>query len=210
MIALPAGGPSVTLPPPRGDFTMRVLGAGFGLLSLLVVVGIIIYVFAAVEIPKAKAGKAAQERVRPIAGYGKDDVPATESFAAEGLSRNSRFSGLKVTSVTPGGAMDTYYGLLVSDEIVAVGGTPIDALANGDEQLAKAVVVSEGFQRQQPITVRRGGAPTELRFDATASAGGGAGGTGGTAGQAPAVPDGAGNDNSLQRQLESIQNAAGR
>lgn len=182
---------------------MRIAAAGFGLLALLVCVGIIVWVFAAVEIPKVKAGKAAQERVKPIMGYGKDDVPATESFASEGMHRNSRFSALKVTSVTPGGAMDTYYGLLVSDEIVAVGGTSIDALANGDEEMAKAVVVSEGFQRQQPITVRRAGQRVELRFDPSASAS--------SSGGAPVrqTPAPESSNTSLQRQLQGIQNAAG-
>ena len=182
---------------------MRALGAGLGLLALLVCIAIIMWLFSAVEIPKIKAGQAAKERVKPMMGYGKDDLPATDSFASTGQMKGSRLAALQVTSVTTGGAMDTFYGLKPGDEIVAIDGTPVDALSNNDEELAKAMVVSHGYQRQRPITVRRGSQLTELQFAERAPSP--------TVGGAPAprqsdAPQG----NPLQRQLQGIQDAAGQ
>jgi hypothetical protein len=143
----------------------------FGLVSLLVGAAVIVYVFAKTQIPIAKAGKSAQEQVQPIAGYGKDGGAAMDSFTSTvGRMKGSALASLKVTSITPGGAMDTYYGLQPGDEITDVGELSLESLAQ-DEDSAKAHVVQMGFQQQRPLKVRRNGQVVELKFDTDAKQG---------------------------------------
>lgn len=179
------------------------IGAGIGLLSLLITIGLIVWLFSLYSIPVAKEGKKAQAQAQQIAGYGKDDVPAPDSFQTTGATRGSRMSALQVTSVAPGGAMDMYYGLKVGDEITAVAGTPIDAMSNGDEELAKSLVVSEGFQRRQPITVRRAGQSVVLQFTEPPPDNAPPAQAQTPADQSPSPQPG----NALQRQLQSIRNS---
>jgi hypothetical protein len=143
----------------------------FGLVSLLVGAAVIMYVFAKTQIPIAKAGKSAQEQVRPIAGYSQDGTPAMESFtSAAGRMKGAALASLKVTSITPGGGMDTYYGLQPGDEITDVGEISLESIAN-DEDSAKAYVVGEGFQHQRPLKIRRNGQTMTLAFDTNARQG---------------------------------------
>src|SRR5579871_3513086 len=127
----------------------------FGLVSLLVVIAIIYFVFLKVEAPTIKEGEKAQDTARQISGRGNDGVAAIDSFKTEAKMRGSSLEGLTVTSVTPGGAMDKY-GLKVGDEIVSVNGTDLAAIAN-DADTAKAMAVQNGFQGGNPVVVMRGG-----------------------------------------------------
>jgi hypothetical protein len=152
-------------------------GAGIGLLGLLVTIGLVIWLFAQFEIPKAKVGKQVKEQTKQYAGYGQDDIPAPQSFATQGIMRGSKLDALQVTSVTAGGAMDTFYGLRPNDEITGINGTPLDVTSNNDEELAKSLVVQEGFQKKAPLNIRRNGQPMMLPLPA-----------GSPAAQAPLAP----------------------
>jgi hypothetical protein len=140
--------------------------AGIGLLALLVTIALIIWLFAAFEIPKAKAGKQAQEQAKQISGRGEDGTPAMDTFETQGVMRGSKLDALQVTSVTAGGAMDAYYGLRVNDEITGVNGMSLDAISNNDDGLAKAQVVQEGFSKKAPLNIRRHGRPMTLPLPA--------------------------------------------
>jgi hypothetical protein len=188
--------------------------AGIGLIGILLGVGLMVYLFAQSELPKIKEGEKAKDQARQIAGYSQDQTPATESFATEPTMKGSKLASLQVTSVTPGGAMDTYYGLKQGDEIVAIGDTSIDVLSNNDDQLAKAMVVQEGYQKQKMLTVRRAGQRLMLPLPAAAAAA-----AAGTAAPAPASPETPAappapaparpKERGIQGQLQDIQNAAG-
>ncbi len=189
--------------------------AGIGLVGLLIAVALIVYLFAESGIPTIKSGEKAKEQVRQIGGRGQDSVPATESFATTGQMKGSKLAALQVSAVTPGGAMDTYYGLKQGDEIIEIGGMTLDTLS-GDEETAKTLVVSEGYQKQQPLTVRRGGQRVTLPLipggvppasaDATSTPP-----SDGTAPPAPvpATPAAPPKPRGLQGQLQDIQDAAG-
>jgi hypothetical protein len=135
--------------------------AGLGLLALLVTIALMIYLFAMIEIPKAKIGKQVQAQAQQYSGRGNDGESAMSSFTAEGKFKGSAIESLKVTGVTAGGAMDTYFGLRPKDAIVAAGGLRLSDTTNGDEEMAKALV-AEAFSKHQTLTVKRGGKMIEL------------------------------------------------
>ena len=189
----------------------------FGLVSLLVTVGIIVFVMAW-YLDKTQgdmsAGKYAREEARQIAGYSEDGTRAMDSIATEPANTpGGRFHGIKVTNVVTGGAMDQYFGLLPGDVVVEVGGMKLADISNNDPDLANAQVV-EAFQRKQALTVERNGQRITLPDDRTAAS---AGAT--TAPATPAVPPtaevppvpsaGGSNGDSLTRQLDAIRSGGG-
>ena len=134
--------------------------AVFGLVSLLVVIAIMMWLFSMYSIPVAREGKTAQDQARQISGRGDDGVAAIHSFQVEPNLRGSKLQSLDVTNVTPGGALASY-GLEKGDKIVEINGTKVGDLSNNDSELAKAQV-HDAFQRSQPIVVLRDGQPVTL------------------------------------------------
>jgi hypothetical protein len=89
-------------------------------------------------------------------GQGKKTGSPQDSFATKAVTSAGHPMALQVTAVTAGGAMDTVYGLRTGDVITSVGDVELNALAAGDAEVAKALVVSEGYQKKKPIIVQRG------------------------------------------------------
>src|SRR5687768_8740050 len=136
----------------------------FGLVALLVTVGVIIVVFTVIQIPVAKRGKTAMDDASRIAGReGRDDpTPAADAIQTEPESKGGRFRGLKVTSVTPGSVMDNQYGLLVDDVILQAG--DMDFSFNLDDGTARALF-EESYQRRWDLIVLRNGRKITLSGD---------------------------------------------
>jgi S1-C subfamily serine protease len=128
----------------------------FGLVSLLVVLGIGLLIFRNFEAPVIKQGEKAQDEARQMSGHGDDGKAAIQSFETQGKMKGSNLEGLTVTSVTPGGAMEKY-GLRTGDEIVEVGDMKVGDMSANDPETAKANVVQEGFQKMKPVVVMRNG-----------------------------------------------------
>jgi hypothetical protein len=78
----------------------------------------------------------------------------------------------------------------------------------GDEELAKAQVVQEGFSKQQPITVERAGQRLELPRDKNIGATPAAAQAPGAAPAAPAEQPAGQSGDPLQRQLDAIPGIA--
>jgi S1-C subfamily serine protease len=129
--------------------------AMLGLVSLLVTMGIILWLFSMYSIPAAREGKKAQEQSRQISGRGEDGRAAIDSFKVEPQLRGNQLQSLEVTDVTPGGALASY-GLQKGDQIVQVNGTKVGDLSNNDAELAKAQI-HDAFRASQPIVVLRNG-----------------------------------------------------
>jgi hypothetical protein len=188
--------------------------AGIGLVALLVCAGVAMYWFAETQIPVAKVGKQVQNDARQLSGHGDDGGSAMESFATDADYSGSRLRGLVVTNVTPGGAMQTYYGLAAGDRITGINGSKLNDISNGDDGLAKALV-AEAFQKRQTLDVDRNGQLMTLPAPAggqavspgAAAAGGAGGNPAGTPAPtaAPAPDDG---ESPLGNQLKAIEDAA--
>jgi len=137
--------------------------AMFGLVSLLVVMAIIVFLFSVYSVPVAKTGKKAQIEVRQMSGHDEDGTPVGQTITLDGELRNNTLKDLVVTSLVPGGAMERFYGFKVGDKILAIGGTDFATLSAGnDVELAKSLLSQEGYQKKAPVTVIRNGQRLEL------------------------------------------------
>jgi len=136
-------------------------GAGFGILSLLVVAAIAIVWFSQTQIPVARQGKTAQDQARAISGREQDGRPLTETFKVEGVLKNGKTSTFKVKSIDAGGAVAQQFDLQTGDEIVQVGDYSVE-MANGDEELVAGQIV-EAYRGSRPIVIRRNGETMTLK-----------------------------------------------
>ena len=150
-------------------------GAGIGLLGLLVVMAIIFYVSYG-NLGKGapngyvghvlEKGKEAREQGNQIAGRDAEGVPVSESIKTDEVDVGGQFKRIKVVSLVPGGAFDTAYHLQPNDEVSEIGGLGVDM--NNDYGLAQARLF-EAIQRNEPLTVVRGGQKLTLTPDTALS-----------------------------------------
>lgn len=134
----------------------------FGLVSLLVVVAIIVYLFSIYSIPVAKQGRITQQQARQLSGHDEDGTPADQTIKLDADLRNNKIADLIVTSVVPGGAMDRMYGFQPGDKIIAIGEYDISTLSNDDFEMAKAQLLQEGYEKSKPVMVIRNGQKVQL------------------------------------------------
>ena len=126
----------------------------FGLVGLLIGVGLLVWIYSIVAIPTAKQGKEVQKEVQQISGRGEDGMSASDSFATEAQFKGGAVESLLVTNLVGGGPMQTQFGLAAGDRITAVNGMALSGLAS-DEELARGLV-AEAYGKKQTLTVRRG------------------------------------------------------
>jgi hypothetical protein len=197
----------------------------FGLVGLLVVIGIIAWWWGApggeLDYDRAviKAGNQAREQVSQMSGH---DLAtggrAMDSASFELLTSNGKPASLNVATLTPGGAYERYFGLHRGDVITAVhyqGFTKtvreMDDAEDGREQVAEA------YQREGTLTVKRDGKELTLpaapgtavptpAAPAASSAPPATPAAQNTPSPAPAAP----RQSSLERQLNQIQQGAAR
>ena len=180
---------------------MRMAFGIVGILGALVaIVWIMSYTLGGTE-TTLKVGKQKKQEVRQIAGYDESGVRATDTVKLAAETSSGKLTGVLVTNVTPGGAMEKHYGLKRNDSIVeiAMGGgalTPVKEMGSADE--AKDALLT-AYQNSQPIVIvrdeKRITLPLESALSATRPAK--------AAPTAGATPAGKTKD-SVQQQLESI------
>ena len=178
--------------------------AAFGLVSLLVVGAIVALLFAKYSIPAAQEGKKAQDQVRQYTGHDDNGTPVEHTIKLDGEPGSGPLKDLIVLSVTPGGGMETFYGLRAGDKITAIGDTDIGLISNNDFELAKAMLAQEGYSKKKPITVIRDGQTIQLPSAAGAPL------STGSQNQQPDASGGAKPSNPLQDQLNLIKGAGGQ
>ena len=132
----------------------------FGLVGLLVTVAVVLWLFSLTSIPTAKEGQKAQEQTRQLSGRGEDGGAAISSFKVQPETKGNRLEDLLVTEVTPGGAVDQFYGLKKGDRIVEIETQAgMEKLRNdplADSEMAKAKV-HDAFSASRSIIVVRSG-----------------------------------------------------
>lgn len=180
----------------------------FGLVSLLVVVAIIAYLFSIYDIPVAKQGKVVQQQARQLSGHDQDGTPADQTIKLDADLRNNKLADLIVTSVTPGGAMDRVYGFQAGDKIIAIGDMDISTLSNDDFEMAKAQLLQEGFEKGKPVTVIRNEQKIQLPLPghaAAAAAAASSSPSSGSTSSTPASPsDSDSSEKSIIKQLQGV------
>jgi hypothetical protein len=134
----------------------------FGLVGLLVTLGIIVWIMGMYTPTVMKADK---QQVNQIAGNDPETGGrASDSVDMQRLDSGGKLTGLLVTRVQDEGAYARYFGLQRNDTIIAseYQGTRMDIKdLGGDEEMAKAQV-SEAYQRQGSLVVVRDGKQLEL------------------------------------------------
>jgi C-terminal processing protease CtpA/Prc len=137
--------------------------AGFGLVAILVTLGVIIMIMHTYTLPAAKQAiqtrKKVEEQFSMNTPEGMADAQA--SIVLDDATRGGRFNGLQVTSVVTGGPMNKVFGLLAGDQIVAIGGQKLRDPPYNDPEMARATLY-EAKLRQQPLTVIRNGEEIQL------------------------------------------------
>jgi hypothetical protein len=179
----------------------------FGLLGILVTLGVLVWVLA-VTLPETQrathTAKVAKDQTKQIAGYDQDMTKAADTISLDGETSGGKFNGVLVTAIKSGGAMERHFGLQRNDSIIKIG--PLGMQEIGSADAAKDFLV-DAFQRNQELLVVRNG--KQITLPATA-----ANGVAGAATPAPgadatnppaAAPAGDTEKSSVQRQLDAIQ-----
>ena len=144
----------------------------FGLVSVLVTLGVIILIFNSFSGSYTgeviKSGQKAREEVSQIAGMDADGVKATDSISLYPEAPGGKVDNLIVRALLPGGPMEKYYGLKVGDCIIAT--SEMDLRGMTDPELAKAMVF-DAYAKKRELTVLRDGEKTKLPAGRTGASG---------------------------------------
>lgn len=118
------------------------------LLSLLIGVALMAYLWSTSAETSSKANKEIRQEMAPITGRGSDGGNITDSaeFAADR-------AGLLVTNVKPGSYYEEFFGLKKDDVLVRAGDVDLKGL---DETSAQTFVM-EAAQKKRELIVMRGG-----------------------------------------------------
>jgi C-terminal processing protease CtpA/Prc len=137
--------------------------AGFGLVAILVTLGVIIVIMHTYTLPAAKQAVQTKKKVEEQFGMNTPQgyADAQASITLDDAMRGSRFDGLQVTAIVMGGPMNKAFGLMPGDQITAIGGQRLRDPPYNDPEMARATLF-EAKLRQQPLTILRGGQEIQL------------------------------------------------
>jgi hypothetical protein len=134
--------------------------AGFGLVGLLVTVGLMMFFFYKVDAPEIQSGQKAMEQAAQIAGRDENRTPINQTYKLEAENQNGKLSDFLVVSVDAGSPMEKIFDLKAGDKIVGAigrGGMLNDFRGNGDEEMCRDNIM-EAYQFGGRLKVDRGSA----------------------------------------------------
>jgi hypothetical protein len=168
-----------------------------GLGALLACIGVIVWIMSTITLPGTKAALDVQKEVKPkveqVAGHTSGGVKASDTIKVDAENKGGKMQALLVTDITPGGAMEKYFGLKAGDSIMEIapqGGALQPVKEMGSPQEAKDFLTS-AYQNSQQIVVIREGQKLTLPVA--------------PAGKTAPAPAGGGAGTPLSKQLEGIQ-----
>lgn len=134
--------------------------AGFGLVGILITIGVIVWLWSEIILPHDKAvidaGRKATTQLNQIAGSSADgSIRFDQSLEFDVTRRNGRITDLIVLSVKPSGPAETFYGLKKGDFIVEIGPLSVREMMNSKEEASDFLL--DAYQRSQPIQIVRNG-----------------------------------------------------
>src|SRR5882672_9714150 len=112
----------------------------FGLVGLLVTLGIIILIFHYIEAPSLKVAGQTNKKVQDWAGTNNGNEGLAETKASidlDEVNSGGNFNGFLVKSITPGGPMALSFDLKAGDTIIAIGGIRMRDNKDPDLSLAQ-------------------------------------------------------------------------
>ncbi|MCC6240258.1 MAG: hypothetical protein IT448_08180 [Phycisphaerales bacterium] len=131
--------------------------AGFSLVGLLVVVGILALLQGTYTAPMLTSSKQARQEAMQLAGVNDKGIRTTESIQFSGVMSGSQLRGIKVDSVMMDGPMHQYFGLLPGDVVTQVKELPDLGFLSGNDPDTAAALVLEAYQRHQNLKIQRPG-----------------------------------------------------
>ena len=133
----------------------------FGLVGILVTLGVIIWYMHVYELPAAQQAITVKKQVDQRFGSNTAEglADAKASITLEDVERGGHFNSLMVKSVVPGGEMATDFGFMAGDQITAIGGFKTRDMMDSEDAQIK---LFEAKMRQQPVTVLRNGKEINL------------------------------------------------
>jgi hypothetical protein len=132
---------------------MRSIGAGFGLVAFLIAIAISLWMWSTYTAEVSKYGTKAQKEAQQFAGQDENGRLAIKSLSLTPEEQNGKVKYVLVDAIDPQGAYAKWFHLQQNDAIIAVG--PMD-LRDQDAEMAHALI-QEAYQRQQELTIMRGG-----------------------------------------------------
>jgi S1-C subfamily serine protease len=135
----------------------------FGLVGILVTLGVIIWFMHVYELPAAKQGIQTKKKIEAWAESNTSEgmADAKASIVLEEVDSGGKFTGFLVKSIVPGGPMARDFGLAAGDTIVAIGGMRMRD--TNDAELSEAQLFGEAKLYNRPLTVIRGNQEIELQ-----------------------------------------------
>ena len=188
----------------------------FGLVSLLVVLGIIMLLFSTYQAPMLKQGKTMRDDAQQLAGRDENNAPVTHAVTLDAQDRAGKMEAAVVTGIVGGSTLETHYGLQKGDLIVQLGQVAVKGNIHSADEAKDFLLYA--YQRNEPVVVLRGGEQLTLPLaaparNAAASAGPPAGASAtadGTQAPTPEQPAQKKPAGGLEGQLDLIRNAGGQ
>jgi hypothetical protein len=196
-----------------------------GLVGTLITIGVIVIIMRYAELPSMQQAGQVQKNVKPqvqqVAGQGVDGRDARETIKLAPETAGGQMTSALVTDITPGGAMERYFGLKKDDSIVSIsmgGGVMQPVKQMGSASEAKDALLT-AYENGQQIAVVRGAQHLTLpanpglgpKFGAAAQPAKSPASPAASPGaKAPAEGNGGAGSNPLPRQLDSIQHQSGQ
>jgi len=131
----------------------------FGLVSLLVVLAIVMFIADKVEIPAAQTAHDVMPQVQQLSGHDADGNRAMDSFTSEEFDNGGHFAGIKIDTVLPGGAYETFYGIKPGDIVYTIGDMDVTTL--GDFGSAQGLL-QQAYQESKTLGITRDGTKMTL------------------------------------------------
>ena len=125
----------------------------FGLVSLLVTLGIILLLFRA-QAPALKEGKKAQDQARQMAGRDEDGARVTDAVTLDANDRNGKMESVVVTDIRENSALQQRYGLQKGDVIVEMGPLAVRGHMSSPEEARD--MLQDAYQKNYNLVVIRG------------------------------------------------------
>src|SRR5437016_8139800 len=131
--------------------------AGFGLVGLLITIGVIVWFMYKIELPHDQAvisaGNQARAQLEPLSAEGV--MKFEQSIDLDLESSGGRTNSVLVTNVVAGGPAANYFGLMRGDSIMEIGPLSVrDSVSSREDARA---YVTDAYQRKQSLTVIRDG-----------------------------------------------------
>src|SRR5882672_10310885 len=132
---------------------MRGIGAGFGLVAFLIAIAISLWMWGSYHKEVAHYGVQATKEAQQFAGQDEHGRLAINSLTLVPEVQNGKLKYVLVDTIDPQGAYAKWFHLQQNDAIIAVAGLD---LRDQDAEMAHALI-QEAYQRQQELTIMRGG-----------------------------------------------------